>query len=67
MNDEIRTLINSNELYSVNEVASYVKVRPETIRHWIRDGILTASRPGGTVRISGSAIQALLRGDDENV
>lgn len=36
-------------MLTVKEAAAFAHVHPETIRRWIRSGVLKASRPGGRV------------------
>jgi excisionase family DNA binding protein len=33
--------------WSVEEVATYFRVDPETVRRWVRSGRLKAAKPGG--------------------
>lgn len=43
--------MSDDELLTVKEVADRVKVHPETVRGWIRDGELEAVDIGGEYRI----------------
>lgn len=47
------------------EVAATLKVRPETVYRWCRDGTLSSIRFAGTVRIRASAIEALIGENNE--
>lgn len=50
-----------DKLLTVDEVASYLGVRPETVRNWIRDKSITAVRlPKGVYRIRKSELDRLL-------
>jgi len=48
--------------YSVRWVADYLNVDPKTVRRWIKDGSLTAGKPGGGAwRISETNLRRFLR------
>ncbi len=60
-----------DELFTVTEVAARLKVRPATVRRWVREGRLRGSMIGGTktgYRIPASEVRRLvtsgLRADD---
>jgi excisionase family DNA binding protein len=40
--------VTDGELLKVEDVAARLKVNPETVRVWLRQGRLRGSRPGGT-------------------
>lgn len=53
--------MNADELLTVKEVADRVKVHPETVRGWIRDGELEAVDIGGEYRIYQSDLDTFLK------
>ena len=57
---EDKTLINPkadpDRLFTTDDAAEYFSVSRRTIQDWIRDGHLTAFRPGGRYLIRGSEI-----------
>jgi len=50
----------STDLYSVDQVAERLGLNPRTIRAYIREGKLEASRVGKQYRITEAAVRALL-------
>jgi excisionase family DNA binding protein len=53
----------ADEILTVDEVAARLKVRPEAVRRWLRDGRLVGFQPGGRKtgwRIRGSALQRFI-------
>lgn len=50
------------ELLTVQEVAGRLKLNPETVRRWLRQGKLRALRFGGSggYRVPGSEVQRLV-------
>lgn len=51
-------------LLTAAEVAAEVRMDPETIRRWVREGKLTAiTLPGGHKRFRREDIEAVLRGE----
>lgn len=44
----MEALVSDGELLKVDDVAARLKVNPETVRVWLRQGRLRGSRPGGT-------------------
>lgn len=54
------------DVLTVTEVAKRLRVNPETVRVWLRDGKLRGFRPGGTKagwRIRESEVEQLLGAD----
>jgi excisionase family DNA binding protein len=49
-------------MYTVKEVAQRLKVEPQTVRHWIRDGTLRAFKVGRTWRITAASVANLVDG-----
>jgi excisionase family DNA binding protein len=39
--------VEDDRLLTVPEVAEIVRANPETIRRWLREGVLAGFRPGG--------------------
>lgn len=58
-----------DELLTANEVAHRLKVHPETVRQWVRDGRLRAIRfgngPRASLRIRTSEVERFLSGDQD--
>ncbi len=56
-----------DELLTASEVAHRLKVHPETVRQWVRDGRLRAIRfgngPRASLRIRASEVERFLNGD----
>lgn len=48
---------------TVIEVAEIFKVKPLTIRRWIRDGVIKSVKIGGSVRIKEEEIERLQKGE----
>lgn len=51
-------------MYTVKEVAERLRLHPQTVREWLRDGTLVGVRLGGTKagwRISSGAVDDLYR------
>ncbi|MFD1244009.1 helix-turn-helix domain-containing protein [Paralysiella testudinis] len=46
--------------YTVKEAAKYCKCHPETIREYIRSGVLAASKPGRAYCIKAAVLDAFL-------
>ncbi len=53
--DDLRTL-------TVEEVAELLGVHAETVRRWVREGLLPAARWGGRLRISVGAVREFQAG-----
>ena len=51
-----------NELLTVNEAAGYLKVHPETVRVWLREGRIRGVKAGFDWRIYRSDIDRYLSG-----
>jgi excisionase family DNA binding protein len=61
-----RTTVDDDPLLTVEEVARIVRVNPETVRRWLRDGLLRGVRPGSRrlgYRIRRSELQRFLSGE----
>ena len=58
----------ADELLKITDVATELKVHPDTVRRWIKDGKLTPTRLGGTrIRIRRSELDRFLaEGDKED-
>jgi excisionase family DNA binding protein len=39
--------VEDDRLLTVNEVAEILRANPETVRRWLREGVLIGFRPGG--------------------
>ncbi len=52
--------INPKEIYTTKEVQDFLKVSQSTIKRLLRRGIIKAYKVGGTYRIWGSEILALV-------
>lgn len=48
------------EFYTVNQAAIVLKVHPLTIRRYIKEGKLKASRAGGNVRVAVNELRAFI-------
>lgn len=48
------------EYLTIKEVANRIKVHPQTIRNWIRDGTLPASKPKGKIFINIADLNAIM-------
>jgi excisionase family DNA binding protein len=55
-----RSLDLTDELFTVAEVASILKVNQQSVRNWIDGGSIQALRIGRTVRIKRADLQKLL-------
>jgi excisionase family DNA binding protein len=61
--------MNSEKLYTVQELADWLKVSRDMIEKAIKNGKLTAYRPGGgrSIRIPQSAVESYLKGTGASV
>lgn len=50
-----------SSFFSVIEIAKQLKVHPITVRRYIREGKLKALKVGGSIRISGEALENFTR------
>jgi excisionase family DNA binding protein len=50
----------NEEVYTPNEVSELLKVKPDTIRRWLKDGILKGVRAGRLWRIPERELQEFL-------
>jgi excisionase family DNA binding protein len=48
------------KFYTIEQIADSVEVSPRTVRRWIKEGLLTAHRINGLVRISEADFLAFL-------
>jgi len=55
----------SSEMMTPAEAARWIKIKPETIREWVRRGELRAYRRGKLIRIQRADLEAFLRGAHE--
>lgn len=53
-------IYDSQNLYSVEEVAEYLQVSTETVRRYCRTGKIKATKLGNTYRIRRSDVEKLL-------
>lgn len=53
-----------NEVLTVEEVASYLRVHDATVRRWCRDGTLRALKIGHTYRIRRADLEGMWRGQE---
>lgn len=51
----------SEELLSPNEIGRRLRIHPETVRSWIRQGKLPAFRAGRQFRIRAADLEAFLK------
>lgn len=49
------------ELFTITQAASLLKVHPLTVRRYIREGKLPALRIGGNVRLTGASLKTFTR------
>lgn len=49
------------ELITVSQVAEYLRIHPEVIRRWLREGKLQGHKVGGVWRIDKQAIDSMLK------
>lgn len=49
-----------SKLLTVNEVAEWLRVDPDTIRRWLRSGALTGVKVGGLWRVEHDEVLTLL-------
>ncbi len=52
------------KLYTTEEAAKYLSVRPNTIRAWLRDGILTGIKLGRAWRVREEDLNKFLSNKD---
>lgn len=57
--------MDDDPLYTLPEVAKYLRVHPRTALRWVREGSLPAVRVGKRFRVRRSTIDALLAPADE--
>jgi excisionase family DNA binding protein len=56
----------ADELLKITDVATELKVHPDTVRRWIKEGKLTPTRLGGTrIRIRRSELDKFLAEGDQ--
>lgn len=53
------------ELMTINEVADYLRVNPETVRRWTKHGTLDAVHLPCGYRIKKATIEAILDGEQK--
>jgi excisionase family DNA binding protein len=58
--NELKDLYGIEPLFTVDQVAEYVQMKPTTVRQWIRDGSLVGVRYGKSYRISETALRRFL-------
>jgi len=49
------------ELITVSQVAEYLRIHPEVIRRWLREGKLQGHKVGGVWRIDKAVIDTMLK------
>ena len=49
------------ELMTVSQVAEYLRIHPEVIRRWLREGKLQGNKVGGVWRIDKAVIDTMLK------
>lgn len=61
-------LIHNDEVLTVSEAARLLKMSPDAVRRWVRDGHLRAYRvgPRGPYRIEAAALRDYLRSGPRN-
>lgn len=57
-----KVIENGSPYMNVGEAAAYMKVTPECVRRWARDGRLQARRAGWLYRFTREACDAMLAG-----
>lgn len=57
---------NANNFYTVEEVASLLKVHPNTVRGWIRQGKLNAIKVNTLTRIREADLETFMKPFKEN-
>lgn len=55
-------MADDRELLTIDEVAAWLRVHPETVRRWLRTGELQALKIGGTYRVPRSVVLARIGG-----
>ena len=56
----IGTTLNYTQIYTTDQAAEVLQVNIQTLRKWIREGKLPASKLGSDYRITGDDIKAYL-------
>ena len=52
--------LDDDRLYTLAEVAEYLRVHPQSVRRWLRADVLDGARVGRDYRIEGRAVRAFL-------
>lgn len=53
----MRLNLDTNKLYSIDEVANYFSVSAQTVKAWIKQGKLKAFKAGRSYRLTANALQ----------
>lgn len=56
MISDIKTIPYEHQVFTPNETAEILKIHPQTVRKWVKEGKIKASRVGGDIRITGKSI-----------
>ncbi len=60
MSDKIGTTLNYTKIYTTDQAAEVLQINSQTLRKWIREGKLPASKLGSDYRITGEDIKSFL-------
>lgn len=52
--------------YNVQEVSTMLNITPQTVRKYIKTGVLTAQKAGRTYVITEDTLKAFIKGDNKN-
>lgn len=52
--------MDDQRLYTLGEVAAYLRVHAQSVRRWLRAGDLAGAKVGNGYRITGAAVTAFL-------
>jgi excisionase family DNA binding protein len=63
VSNEIKSIPYENQVFTPNEVAEMLKIHAQTVRKWIKEGKIKASKLGSELRITGKSINKFI---DEN-
>jgi DNA binding domain, excisionase family len=55
-----KSCIMVDKIYTVDETADLLKIKPRTVREWIRTGKLKSFKIGGLVRVHDDDLQAFI-------
>lgn len=61
------TILNYTQIYTTEQAAEVLQINIQTLRKWIREGKLSASKLGSDYRITGEDIKAYLDATKTNI